>query len=148
MFTGWRPSPAVQYPSIGSIVSHELGSRNDLPPYVCISSQPNAFAGTGFLGSAYGPFSLGADPGNGGFIYQRFQRGIMHFDNATGVTRGILLADYFKGLVVGHLRHSVETDSERHIGVASGRSLNLAGQPTNRTMTAKNPAGHSHARRA
>ena len=67
MFTGWRPSPAVQYPSVGSIVSHELGSRNDLPPYVCIPNQPNTFAGTGFLGSAYGPFSLGADPANGGF---------------------------------------------------------------------------------
>jgi hypothetical protein len=67
MFTGWRPSPAVQYPSIGSIVSHELGSRNDLPPYVCIPSQPNTFAGTGFLGSAYGAFSLGADPASGGF---------------------------------------------------------------------------------
>jgi hypothetical protein len=67
MFTGWRPSPAVQYPSIGSIVAHELGSRNDLPPYVCIPSQPNDFAGTGFLGSAYGPFSLGADPAGGGF---------------------------------------------------------------------------------
>jgi hypothetical protein len=67
MFTGWRPSPAVQYPSIGSIVSHELGSRNDLPPYVCIPNQPNTFAGTGFLGSAYGPFSLGSDPGKGPF---------------------------------------------------------------------------------
>ena len=67
MFTGWRPSPAVQYPSMGTIVSHELGSRNDLPPYVCIPRQPNTFAGTGFLGSAYGPFSLGADPESGGF---------------------------------------------------------------------------------
>src|SRR5216683_2479051 len=67
MFTGWRPSPAVQYPSMGSIVSHELGSRNNLPPYVCVPSQPNNFAGTGYLGSAYGPFSLGADPANGGF---------------------------------------------------------------------------------
>jgi len=67
MFTGWRPSPAVQYPSIGAIVSHELGSRNDLPPYVCIPRQPNTFAGTGFLGSAFGPFSLGADPESGGF---------------------------------------------------------------------------------
>ncbi len=67
MFTGWRPSPAVEYPSIGSIVSHELGPRNDLPPYICIPSQPNSFAGTGYLGSAYGPFSLGADPGNGSF---------------------------------------------------------------------------------
>ena len=67
MFTGWRPSPAVQYPSMGSIVSHELGSRNNLPPYVCIPTQPNSFAGTGYLGSAYGPFSLGADPANNGF---------------------------------------------------------------------------------
>ena len=64
MFTGWRPSPAVQYPSIGSIVSHELGPRNDLPPYVCIPSQPNSFAGTGYLGSAFGPFTLGSDPTN------------------------------------------------------------------------------------
>jgi hypothetical protein len=67
MFTGWRPSPAVQYPSMGAIVSHELGSRNDLPPYICIPTQPNSFAGTGFLGSAYGPFSLGADPAGSRF---------------------------------------------------------------------------------
>ncbi len=67
MFTGYRPSPAIHYPSIGSIVSHELGARNDLPPYVCIPSMPNTFAGTGYLGSAYGPFSLGSDPANTGF---------------------------------------------------------------------------------
>jgi Protein of unknown function (DUF1501) len=67
MFTGWKPSPAVQYPSIGSIVSHELGPRNDLPPYVCVPTQPNEYAGTGFLGSAYGPFSLGADPAQNNF---------------------------------------------------------------------------------
>lgn len=42
-----------------------------------------------------------ADPGNPGFIYQRFQRGIMHFDASTGVTRGILLADYLKGILRG-----------------------------------------------
>ena len=62
MFTGYRPSPALQFPSFGSVVSHELGSRNDLPPYVCVPSMPSNFAGTGYLGSAYGPFSLGADP--------------------------------------------------------------------------------------
>jgi hypothetical protein len=74
MFTGWRPSPAVQYPSIGSIVSHELGPRNNLPPYVCVPTQPNEYAGTGFLGSAYGPFSLGADPANGGFKVRDLNR--------------------------------------------------------------------------
>jgi len=67
MFTGYRPSPAIHYPSIGSVVSHELGSRNDMPPYICIPNMPSQFAGTGYLGSAYGPFTLGADPANGNF---------------------------------------------------------------------------------
>ncbi len=40
MFTGYRPSPAVVYPAMGSVVSHEFGVRNNLPPYVCIPSQP------------------------------------------------------------------------------------------------------------
>jgi len=64
MFTGYKPSPAIQFPSMGSVVSHELGSSNDLPPYVCIPSQPNPYAGSGYLSNAYGPFSLGGDPAN------------------------------------------------------------------------------------
>ena len=67
MFTGYRPSPALQFPSIGSVVSHELGMRNNLPAYVCVPNMPNPYAGSGYLSSAYGPFSLGADPENGGF---------------------------------------------------------------------------------
>jgi hypothetical protein len=67
MFTGYRPSPALVYPSMGSVVSHELGSRKDLPPYVCIPNQPTTFAGPGYLSSAYAPFSLGSDPAGGSF---------------------------------------------------------------------------------
>jgi hypothetical protein len=40
------------------------------------------------------------DPGNPNFIYQRFQRGIMHFTAGQG-TRGILLADYVKQILIG-----------------------------------------------
>ncbi|MCA9024630.1 MAG: DUF1501 domain-containing protein [Planctomycetaceae bacterium] len=67
MFTGYKPSPALQFPSIGSVISHEYGSRNNLPPYVCIPNQPNEFAGSGYLSSAFAPFSLGSDPAAGGF---------------------------------------------------------------------------------
>ena len=67
MFTGYRPSPALQYPSMGSVVSHEFGPRNNLPPYVCIPGQPNEFAGTGYLSSSYAGFSLGSDPADAGF---------------------------------------------------------------------------------
>jgi hypothetical protein len=39
------------------------------------------------------------DPANAGFIYQRFQRGIMHFRAEQNVTEGILVADYLKSVV-------------------------------------------------
>jgi hypothetical protein len=70
MFTGYRPSPAIQFPSFGSVVSHEFGPRNNLPPYVCVPSQPSTYAGPGYLSSAFSPFSLNADPANGGFAVQ------------------------------------------------------------------------------
>ena len=41
------------------------------------------------------------DPNNNGFIYQRFQRGIMHYDADCRCTQGLLLADYFKALLTG-----------------------------------------------
>jgi hypothetical protein len=62
MFTGWRPSPAIQYPSIGSIVGHELGGKNNLPPYITVPNVPNEFAGAGYLSHSYSSFSLGGNP--------------------------------------------------------------------------------------
>jgi hypothetical protein len=41
------------------------------------------------------------DPGNGGFVYQRFQRGIMHFRTECGCTEGILVGDYLKTVLTG-----------------------------------------------
>lgn len=70
MFTGYRPSPALVYPSMGSIVSHEYGPRKNLPPYVCIPNMPTNFAGTGYLSSSFSPFSLGADPAAANFRVQ------------------------------------------------------------------------------
>ena len=67
MFTGYRPSPALSYPSFGSVISHELGSRNQLPPYVCVPNVPNESAGTGYLSTSFGPFGLGSDPGTATF---------------------------------------------------------------------------------
>ena len=73
MFTGYRPSPALKYPSFGSVVSHEFGPRADLPPYVCIPNMPAPDAGTGYLSSSYGPFSLGDDPARDGFRVRDLQ---------------------------------------------------------------------------
>jgi uncharacterized protein (DUF1501 family) len=67
MLTGYRPSPAIQYPSFGSVVSHKLGGRNSIPPYVSIPRVDNTYYGTGYLSSAYGPFSVGGEPATKGF---------------------------------------------------------------------------------
>lgn len=67
MFTGYRPSPAIQYPSMGSVVAHELGPRADLPAYILIPNQTTPYAGTGYLGPAFGAFALGSDPASDGF---------------------------------------------------------------------------------
>ena len=67
MFTGYRPSPALTSPSFGSVVAHELGPRENLPPYVCLPNLPAPDAGAGYLGSGFGPFTLGSDPADGNF---------------------------------------------------------------------------------
>lgn len=67
MFTGFKPSPAIVYPSFGSVVAHEYGPRNDLPAYIAIPGAGDPFMGTGYLSSAYAAFSVGGEPANNGF---------------------------------------------------------------------------------
>ncbi len=62
MFTGYRKSPAIDHPSLGAVVAHELGPRHNLPPYVAVPTA-GEYAGTGYLGSQFGPFGIGSDPG-------------------------------------------------------------------------------------
>ncbi|HEX8968183.1 MAG TPA: hypothetical protein VF937_09900, partial [Chloroflexota bacterium] len=42
-----------------------------------------------------------SDAVNPDFVYQRFQRGIMHFSRATGLTQGLLLGDWLKRILIG-----------------------------------------------
>jgi hypothetical protein len=57
----------------------------------------NALGGLTIWGA---PISMpAAEPSNPNFIYQRFQRGIMHFVAGSG-TQSILLADYLKAIIM------------------------------------------------
>ncbi|MDA1016241.1 MAG: DUF1501 domain-containing protein [Planctomycetota bacterium] len=57
--TGNRPTPALQYPSYGSIVGKELGDDPTLPPYVAI---PTTEWTAGYLGDANAPLTTNAVP--------------------------------------------------------------------------------------
>ncbi len=59
LLTGNRPTPTVQYPMFGSVVSHQLSAERDLPSFVSID---RPLGGPGFLGPEYGPLSTGEKP--------------------------------------------------------------------------------------
>ncbi|MBL9169563.1 MAG: DUF1501 domain-containing protein [Verrucomicrobiales bacterium] len=65
LLTGHRPKPALEHPSLGSIVAHAQGANSVLPPYVAIpgdsvGGNSNA-ARTGFLPRAFSAFNVGTD---------------------------------------------------------------------------------------
>ncbi len=72
LFTGYTPTAVIDYPQMGAVVSHELGARGELPPYIAIPNRNGFAGGTGFLSSTYGAFELNADPGQAGFKVRDF----------------------------------------------------------------------------
>ena len=64
--TGHRPNPAMQFPSLGSIVSKEVGPRNGLPAYVLEPQWDKnqvyeEYFKSAFLGPEYNPMILPED---------------------------------------------------------------------------------------
>src|SRR5437016_11036686 len=59
MTTGNKPTPALQYPSLGSLVAKLLPAERAVPPYVSFSDIRGGSAGqAGYLGTAYNPFGV------------------------------------------------------------------------------------------
>ena len=59
MTTGNKPTPAIQYPSLGSVATKLLPADPGVPPYVTFSELRNGAAGgAGYLGTAYNPFGI------------------------------------------------------------------------------------------
>ncbi len=79
MTTGNKPTPALQYPALGSLVTKLLPAEPGVPPYVTFSEPRNGVAGqAGYLGTAYNPFVVegGAGGGKGGAPANLRVRGI------------------------------------------------------------------------
>ncbi len=128
MFTGYRPSPALQYPSMGSVVSHEFGPRNNLPPYVLIPNQPNPYAGTGYLSSSFAGFSLGSDPNREDFQVRDLR--LPGDVDATRFSRRRKLLDmvnsHFREREKSDAMEAVDTFYDRAYGLISSEKARLA----------------------
>ena len=60
--TGSRPIASMEYPGYGAVVTKELKTSAELPPFVAI---PNSRQRAGFLGVKYAPLNTGAQPAIG-----------------------------------------------------------------------------------
>lgn len=148
MFTGYRPSPAIQFPSMGSVVSHEYGPRQNLPPYICIPSQPTTYAGPGYLSSAFAPFSLGSDPADGNFTVQDLNLPGGVDDKRFGKRRDMLQAvnEYFASKEKADGLVAMDTFYQRAYSLISSQkareAFNInAEPPTIRNEYGRNAAG-------
>ncbi|HWA99528.1 MAG TPA: DUF1501 domain-containing protein [Pirellulales bacterium] len=148
MFTGYKPSPALQYPSMGSVVSHEYGPRNNLPPYVCIPGQPNEFAGSGYLSSSFAPFSLGSDPAQDGFTVRdlTLPQGVNDTRFARRRTALEAVNDYFAKKEKSDALKSMDTFYERAYALVSSKeareAFNIGAEdPKLRDAYGRNTAG-------
>jgi len=66
LLTGHRPTPALQYPSLGSLVAQAQAGDAAMPPYVAIPADAvggdSGAARAGYLSGAYSAFNVGDDP--------------------------------------------------------------------------------------
>lgn len=60
--TGNRPTPALQFPAIGSVVSRVYPGDGEIPPFVAI---PECDWHAGYMGDSYAPFKTNATPKKG-----------------------------------------------------------------------------------
>ena len=65
LLTGYKPTPALEYPSLGSTVAHLRPGARVLPGHIAVPRfrvGGGRFSGAGFLPAAATPFSVGGDP--------------------------------------------------------------------------------------
>src|SRR5262249_26583516 len=65
MTTGNKPTPALQYPSLGSLCSKLLKTERGVPPYVTFNDIRGQAGQSGYLGTAYNPFTVEGAGGGG-----------------------------------------------------------------------------------
>lgn len=70
LMTGYKPTPALNYPAIGSVVSHLTRIPGDIPTHVAVPDLRvggGKFVVSGYLPHSVAPFEVGGDPGKPDF---------------------------------------------------------------------------------
>jgi hypothetical protein len=119
-----------------------------LPPYVYIPRIDNPYGASGYLSSAYGPFSLGSDPADGGFRVQDLALPNGIDENRFTKRRKMLDAvdEHFKKVEKSDSLNAMDTFYQRAYGLISSakarEAFNINAEPAKlRDEYGRNPAG-------
>jgi hypothetical protein len=128
MLTGYRPNPALVFPSMGSVVSHEYGPRKNLPPYVCVPGAGEPFLGPGYLSSAFGPFSVGGEPNDKNFSVRDLNLPAGVDENRMNQRRTLLASvdEHFKTLEKSDSLAAMDTFYQRAYALISSKEAREA----------------------
>jgi hypothetical protein len=77
LLTGYKPTPALDYPAIGSVVSHLADHPGDIPSHVAIPDMRvggGDFSPAGYLPPNVAPFEVGGDPAKPDFRVRDLDR--------------------------------------------------------------------------
>ena len=61
LLTGYKPTPALVYPGMPSVLTHMRGNENALPANIALG-RPNPMTGTGYLSESTSAFVVAGDP--------------------------------------------------------------------------------------
>ncbi len=70
MLTGYRPTPVIEYPTYGAVLSHLQTQKPVLPHFIAMPDfrvGGGRLSGQGFLPATAAPFSIGGDPARADF---------------------------------------------------------------------------------
>ena len=62
LMTGYKPTPALEYPTVGATLAHVREPSGVLPPHVAVPDFTGKVSSNGFLPSATRPFAVGGKP--------------------------------------------------------------------------------------
>jgi hypothetical protein len=125
LLTGYRPTPALDYPVFGSVVAQCRGLAADLPPNIAV---PNHKVGgadlrpNGYLSQITAPFEVSADPNRGGLV-------VRDLEFFPGVTpERLRRRREYLALLDQRLRDANERGDEGENGRHSGRQTGRQGR--------------------
>ena len=144
LLTGYpqRPDPTGQpvgsviYPSYGSVVGRELGWNQSLPPYVVLTGEAAPYTGGGYLGSAFNPLTVKADPNAEKFAVEDVAIAASVGADRTSRRRSLLAqldawqqqADKSAG-AIGERNHFYQQAYDLITSPAAKKAFNLAEEP-------------------